>query len=354
MRVLVTGHNGYIGCVMVPMLRSAGHEVVGLDSDLFRAFQLVPYKSKIPELRLDIRDVAPKHLAGFDAVIHLAALSNDALSNLDPEVTYDINYAASVRLARLAKDAGVERFLFSSSCSIYGKAGDELIAETAAIEAITPYTISKDRVERDVAKLASDEFSPTFLRNATAYGISPCHSFDLVLNNLVAWAYAAGRVLIKSDGSPWRPTVHIEDISRAFLAALEAPRETIHNQAFNVGQTDENYSVRELAEIVREVVPGSRIEYAEGGLPDVRSYRVDFSKIRRLLPDSKPRWTARRGAEQLYSAYHGAGVVVEDFEGPQFKRIEHVKQLLAIGRLDTTLRWTAAANTMDANMGVMA
>ena len=350
MRVLVTGHNGYIGCVMVPMLRAAGHEVVGLDSDLFKAFRLVPYKSRIPELHLDVRDVAAHRLAGFDAVIHLAALSNDALSNLNPDVTYEINYAASVRLARLAKDAGVERFLFSSSCSIYGKAGDDLVAEDGAIEVLTPYTISKDRVEREVAQLANDAFSPTFLRNATAYGVSPCHSFDLVLNNLVAWAYAVGTVLIKSDGSPWRPTVHIEDISRAFLAALEAPREVIHNQAFNVGQTEENYSVTELAEIVREVVPGSRVEYAEGGRPDLRSYRVDFSKIRRLLPASKPRWNARRGAEQLYSAYCSAGVVVEDFEGPRFKRIDHIKQLVARGRLNTTLRWAAAANRMDANM----
>ena len=349
MRVLVTGHNGYIGCVMVPVLRSAGHEVVGLDSDLFRAFQLGPYKSGIPELQLDVRDVASHHLAGFDAVIHLAALSNDALSNLNPDVTYEINHAASVRLARLAKDAGVERFLFSSSCSIYGKAGDDLIAEDGAIEVLTPYTISKDRVEREVAQLAGDTFSPTFLRNATAYGVSPCHSFDLVLNNLVAWAYAVGTVLIKSDGSPWRPTVHIEDISRAFLAALEAPREAIHNQAFNAGQTEENYSVTELAEIVCEVVPGSRVEYAEGGRPDPRSYRVDFSKIRRLLPASKPQWNARRGAEQLYAAYRAAAVAVEDFEGPRFKRIEHVKQLRASGRLDASLRWTAA-NTNDANM----
>ena len=347
MRVLVTGHRGYIGCVMVPMLRSAGHEVVGLDSDLFRAFRLVPDNLDVPEVQLDIRDVQPKHLAGFEAVIHLAALSNDALSDLNPEVTYEINHAASVRLAQLAKDAGVKRFLFSSSCSIYGKAGDDLVAETAAIEVITPYTISKDRVEREVAKLASDKFSPTFLRNATAYGVSPCHSFDLVLNNLVAWAYAAGRVLIKSDGSPWRPTVHIEDISSSFLAALEAPREAIHNQAFNVGQTEENYSVRELAEIVRDVVPGSRIEYAEGGRPDARSYRVDFSKIRRVLPASKPKWTVRQGAEQLYSVYRGAGVVVEDFEGPRFKRIAHVKQLLASGRLDSTLRWTAAASARE-------
>lgn len=340
MRVLVTGHNGYIGCVMVPMLRSAGHDVVGLDSGLFDAFRLLPYQSDVPEIRLDIRDVTPDHLEGFEAIIHLAALSNDALSNINAATTYEINHSAAVRLAKMAKSVGVSRFIFSSSCSIYGKAGDDLVSEAGAIETLTPYTISKDRVERELASLASESFSPTSLRNATAYGVSPCHSFDLVLNNLVAWAHAAGRVLIKSDGSPWRPTVHIEDISRAFLAALQAPRETVHNQAFNVGQTDENYTVRELAEIVRSVVPGSRIEYAEGGKPDPRSYRVDFSKIRRLLPDSQPLWNARRGAEQLYSAYREAGVGVDDFEGPRFKRIEHVKQLLASGRLDSTLRWS--------------
>ncbi|HWP25683.1 MAG TPA: NAD(P)-dependent oxidoreductase [Xanthobacteraceae bacterium] len=343
MRVLVTGHNGYIGCVMVPMLCAAGHEVVGLDSDLFRAVRIVPYNSGIPEIRLDIRDMEAEHLAGFDAVIHLAALSNDALSNLNPEITYEINHAASVRLARLAKDAGVKRFLFSSSCSIYGKAGDELVTETGAIDVITPYTITKARVEKDLAEMASDDFSPTFLRNATVYGLSPCHSFDLVLNNLVAWACAVGRVYIKSDGSPWRPTVHVEDVSRAFLAALTAPREAIHNQAFNVGQTEENYSVTELAEIVREVVPGSYIEYAADGRPDARSYRVDFSKIRRVLPAFVPKWNVRRGVEQLYSAYRSAGVAVEDFEGPRFKRVEHIKQLLASGCLDRSLRWATAA-----------
>ena len=344
MRILVTGHNGYIGCVMVPMLCAAGHEVVGLDSDLFRSFALRPYAPGVRGYRLDVRDIEPVHLAGFDAVIHLAALSNDGLSNLNPDVTYEINHTASVRLARLAKEAGVERFVFPSSCSIYGMAEADLVPEDGAIEVLTPYTISKFRVERDVAKLASASFSPTFMRNATAYGVSPCHSFDLVLNNLVAWAYATGRILIKSDGSPWRPTVHIEDISRAFLAALEAPRDVIHNEAFNVGQTEENYSVTELAEIVRDVVPGSRIEYAEGGRPDPRSYRVDFSKIRRLLPASKPAWNARLGAEELYNAYCSAGITVGDFEGPRFKRVDHVKQLMADGRLDATLRWTTVEN----------
>jgi nucleoside-diphosphate-sugar epimerase len=332
---------------MAPMLRSAGHDVVGLDNDLFGGSRFLPDNLDFPDLRMDIRDVEQKHLEGFEAVIHLAALSNDALSNLNSAVTYEINHRASIDLARLAKDARVERFLFSSSCSIYGKAGDDLVAETADIDAITPYTISKIRVERDLAELASDAFSPTFLRNATAYGVSPCHSFDLVLNNLVAWAYAIGRVHIKSDGSPWRPTVHVEDISRAFLAALTAPREAIHNQAFNVGQTEENYCVRELAEIVQEVVVGSHIEYAESGRPDPRSYRVDFSKIRRLLPASKPEWNARRGAQQLYSTYRNASLVVDDFEGPRFKRIEHLKQLVASGHLDATFRWTTAASVKE-------
>jgi nucleoside-diphosphate-sugar epimerase len=349
MRVLVTGHNGYIGKVMAPMLRAAGHEVIGLDSDLFKEIEFIECNSDFPELHLDIRDIEPQHLAAVDAVIHLAALSNDALSDLNPAVTHEINYSASIRLAQLAKDAGVERFLFSSSCSIYGKAGDDLVSEMGDIHTVTPYTSSKAGVERELAKLASDKFSPTFLRNATAYGVSPCHSFDLVLNNLVAWAFAVGRVHIKSDGSPWRPTVHVEDISSAFLAALTAPREVIHNQAFNVGQTEENYSVRELAAIVLEVVDGSRVDYAEGGRPDPRSYRVDFSKIRRLLPAYEPKWNVRLGAEELYAAYRDTGVVVEDFEGPRYKRSEHVKRLLASGRLDSTLRWATETKTLEAN-----
>jgi len=342
MRTLVTGHKGYIGTVMVPMLLGAGHEVVGLDSDLFQQCTFSPGIQDVRELRVDLRDVPQAHLEGFDAVIHLAALSNDPLGDLNPEITYAINHAASVRLARLAKDAGVSRFLYSSSCSSYGQAGDDLVDETADLHPITAYAISKVRVEQDVAALADDGFSPTFLRNATAYGVSPRLRFDLVLNNLVAWAYAKGRVHIKSDGTPWRPIVHIEDISRAFLAVLAAPREAIHNQALNVGQTEENYRIRELAEVVRAVVPGSRVEYAADGGPDPRCYRVDFSKIHRLLPEFKPQWNARRGAEELYAAYRIAGLVLEECEGPRFKRIDHLKQLLATGRVDATLRWKAA------------
>lgn len=342
MRVLLTGHLGYIGSVMAPFLAGAGHDVVGLDSGLFEQCNFGDTPHQFPTIRKDIRDVLWADLKGFDAVLHLAGLSNDPLGNLNPELTYEINHTASVHLAECAKRAGVTRFIFSSSCSTYGAAGDKVLDESAEFNPVTPYGTSKVWVERDVAKLADERFSPTFLRNATAYGVSPRLRFDLVLNNLVAWAHTTGRVFIKSDGTPWRPIVHIEDISRAFLAALEAPRELIHNQAFNVGRSEENYRIRELADIVKETVPGCEIEFAADAGPDKRCYRADFRKISRTLVNFQPQWDARKGARELYEAYQKVDLRLEDFEGARYKRIDHLQGLLASRRLDSTLRWRSA------------
>ena len=339
MRVLLTGHKGYIGTVLVPMLLARGHDVVGFDSDLFEQSTFGEGIQDIPEIRKDIREIEPFDLKGFDAVLHLAGLSNDPLGNLNPDLTYEINHAASVRLAQLAKKAGVERYIFSSSCSNYGAGGQDWLNEESPFNPVTPYGISKVRVELDISQLADDNFSPTFLRNATAYGVSPRLRFDLVLNNLVAWAFTTGRVFIKSDGTPWRPIVHIEDISRAFLAVLHAPREVIHNQAFNVGRNEDNYQIRDLAEIVKETVPGCQIEYAKDAGPDKRCYRVDCSKIATTLPEFKPQWNARKGAQELHRAYQKVGLTLDEFEGPKYQRIAHIKQLLSSGRLDETLRW---------------
>jgi nucleoside-diphosphate-sugar epimerase len=341
MRILVTGHKGYIGTVLVPMLIAQGYDVVGLDSDLYQRCTFGDPLPEIPSIYKDLRDVGTKDVEGFDAIMHLAALSNDPLGNLNPDLTYEINHRASVQLARLAREVGVPRFLFSSSCSTYGAAaGEEMLTEEAEFNPVTPYGHSKVLVEKDVAELANDKFSPVFLRNATAYGVSPRLRFDIVLNNLVAWAYSTGKVLIKSDGTPWRPIIHIEDIARAFIAALNAPREIIHNQAFNVGRNDQNYRIRELADIVKETVPDCQIEYAQDAGPDKRTYRVDFGKIARLLPEFKPQWDARKGAQELYEAYKACDIKLDEFEGPKYKRIDHIKKLLGDGLLDSTLRWT--------------
>lgn len=345
MRVLVTGHNGYIGSVLAPMFRAAGHEVVGLDTFLFEGGTFGSDAPPGESLRMDLRDVQVEDLRGFNAVIHLAALSNDPLGDVNPQITFDINHLGSVRLARLAKEAGVERLIFASSCSLYGVAGDAMLTEEAAFNPITPYGVSKVLFERDVAKLADDNFSPTFLRNSTAYGVSPRLRADIVVNNLMAIAFTTGEVVIQSDGTPWRPLVHIEDITRAFLAVLHAPRELVHNEAFNVGRSEENYRVRDLGEMVEQVIPGSRVRYAEGGGPDPRCYRVDCSKLIRTLPEYQPQWTVRRGMEQLRDAFQRYRLTREELLGDKYFRIKRIRALQSDGLLDESLRWISAGTS---------
>ena len=343
MRVLLTGHRGYIGAVLTPMLLERDHEVVGLDSDLFAACTFTGEMPDIPTIFKDSRDVTyedltVEHVRGFDAVIHLAGLSNDPLGDYKPELTGDINHIASVNLARIAKEAGVKRFVFASSCSNYGAAGDDFLGENSAFNPVTPYGESKVLVERDVAPMADDNFSPTFLRASTAYGLSPRIRFDLVVNNLTAWAYTTGEVHLKSDGSPWRPIVHVADIALAYIAVIEADRDAVHKEAFNVGTTTENYQIREIAEIVRDVVPGSQVGFASDAAPDKRNYRVDCNYIARKLHNFKPQWTCRRGVEQLFDAYKSVGLTLDEFEGEKFKRIAHVKKLIRDGEIDDDLR----------------
>jgi len=345
MRVLVTGHNGYIGSVMVPVLTAAGNDVFGVDTGFYADCTLGLGEPIVRGVRQDVRDVTATDLKGFEAVVHLAALSNDPLGSLNPALTDDINHQATVHLAKLAKEAGVGRFVYASSCSMYGAGeGDALLDETSPLQPLTPYAESKLRSEEDLHKLATKKFSPIYMRNATAYGMSPRFRADIVLNNLMCWAYTTGRVRVMSDGSPWRPLVHVEDICRATAALLAAPREAVHDQAFNIGVAGENYQVRDLVNIVCEVVEGAEAEYAaRGGAVDKRNYRVDFAKFARVLPEFKPKWDARKGAEQILAAFKDAGFKPDDFHLGRFTRLAKLQSLLESKALDASLRWTRPA-----------
>ncbi|HRW59153.1 MAG TPA: NAD(P)-dependent oxidoreductase [Defluviicoccus sp.] len=338
MRVMVTGHRGYIGPHVVRHLKALGHEVVGLDTGLYRGCATGELDS-VPTIVKDVRDAEKEDFAGVDAVIHLAGLSNDPLGEFDQQLTYDINTWGSVRVATKAKEAGVKRFVFASTCSVYGAQGDTMIDESAPTNPVSPYARSKLMAEGEISKIADDSFCPVYLRPGTAFGASPMLRFDLVLNNLVAWATATHRVHVKSDGTPWRPLVHCEDIARAFVAAVLAPRELVFNQPFNVGATDANYRIREVAEVVAKAVPGSTVEFANTPDPDKRSYRVSFKKLNSTLDAWKPAWNAAAGADQIYDTIQTMKLTAQDFEGARYNRLPHLKKLIKEGYLDESFRW---------------
>jgi nucleoside-diphosphate-sugar epimerase len=338
-KIMVAGDRGYIGAVLVPFLRAAGHEVSGFDLRLYEGCDLGPGPDDTgtgpPR---DLRDADPGELTGFDAVVCLAALSNDPLGHLNPAATYSVNLEGTLRLARAATQAGVQRFLFASSCSLYGAAGSAAVSEDAELAPVTPYGETKVLAERELSALANDDFSPTYLRNATAYGASPRLRLDIVVNNLTAIAMTTGEVRLQSDGSPWRPLVHIEDISRAFLAALEAPRDLVHNEAFNVGRPQDNLQVRDIAEMVRDEMPGSKVTFAASAGPDLRNYRVDFSKLAATFPDLDLRWSVRDGISELATAYAAYDLTYQDFLSSRYVRLRRISELLEAGLLDDMLR----------------
>jgi nucleoside-diphosphate-sugar epimerase len=344
MKLLVTGHHGYIGSIVASVLAEAGHDVTGLDTFFYEGCDFVANGAAPAALRLDIRDVAVADLVGYDAIVHLAALSNDPIGELNAELTYEINFQATVSLAAKAKEAGVPRFVFASSCSMYGAtAMDEYMTEEAPLRPLTAYAESKVRAEEALADLADEDFAPVFMRNATAYGVSPRLRFDIVLNNLAGWAYTTRKVLIMSDGSPWRPIVHVRDIAAATLTMLTATTEVVRNQAFNIGANSENYRVKELGEIVRDTFPGCVVEYAADAGPDPRSYRVDFGKLARTFPEFRTTWTAERGARELLDAFRAANLTADGFTGDKYTRLARIKLLAAEGRLREDLRWLSTA-----------
>lgn len=342
MRVLITGHQGYIGSALVPLLLERGHDVTGCDSGLYQRCRFPGIQSEVPDTARDIRALGARDLEGFDAVVHLAALSNDPLGSYRPRLTFEINREGTVHLARSAATARVSRFVFASSCSVYGAAGDALLHENSPFNPVTPYGESKADAEHGIAALASEDFSPTVIRAGTVYGVSSRLRFDLVLNNLVAWACATGVVRLKSDGRAWRPLVHVSDVARAYTAVLEAPRDRVHCQAFNVGRTRENYRVMELARVVEAAIPGTRVEFVDAPDHDRRDYRVDCDKIGSLLPEGKPRWTIEQGVEELHDALRRFPLTPEEFEGERFSRVAHIRHLQSAGYLDDELYWTAA------------
>src|SRR3990170_4098532 len=343
-RVLITGHNGYIGSVMTQVLLQAGYEVVGLDTGYFRECTLVPDPAEVSSIRKDIRDISPSDLDGIDAVIHLAALSNDPLGDLNAGWTEEINLDASVRLARLAKTAGVRRFLFSSSCIMYGMSEAGVATEDSPLDPRTDYARTKAEAERAIAELAGGGFSPVFLRNGTVYGVSPRMRFDTVLNNLVGSAVATGQVVVHSDGRPWRPVVHVQDVARLFHAVLEAPERDIHNQVFNAGANDLNHRVIELARIVVRTVPGAELEVLARPGADQRTYRAEFGKFEGTFPGFRFLWRPEDGAREVYEAFRAIGVGQSIFADKRFTRIKWLGYLLAEGSLDGSLRWTTPRN----------